>query len=138
MPGQYLLIRFFEEIGIGDAPLVGGKNASLGEMVRELTPKWLLVQNGFAITAEAYQYALSRTHAWNDPHSALDGLNPAAISDLAPFAPPGRATSSMARRFRRSLRASSDLGGLCPRSRRWRRLAQVRSGCGAIKVVAQK
>ncbi len=29
-------VRFFEEIGIDDVPLVGGKNASLGEMYREL------------------------------------------------------------------------------------------------------
>ena len=32
-------IRFFSEIGIEDVPLVGGKNASLGEMFQELTPK---------------------------------------------------------------------------------------------------
>ena len=83
MPDQYRFIRFFEEIGIGDVPLVGGKNASLGEMYRELTSKGLLVPNGFAITAEAYRYALSRTNAWNDLHGALDGLNPADVADLA-------------------------------------------------------
>ena len=83
MPDQYRFIRFFEELGIGDVPLVGGKNASLGEMCRELTSKGLLVPNGFAITAEAYRYALSRANAWNDLHSALDGLNPADVADLA-------------------------------------------------------
>ncbi len=83
MPDQYRFIRFFEELGIGDVPLVGGKNASLGEMYRELTSKGLLVPNGFAITAEAYRYALSPTNAWNDLHGALDGLNPADVADLA-------------------------------------------------------
>ena len=47
-------IRWFEEIGIEDVPLVGGKNASLGEMVRELTAEGIKVPNGFAVTAEAY------------------------------------------------------------------------------------
>ncbi len=44
--GKY--IRWFEEIGIGDVPLVGGKNASLGEMYRELTPKGVKIPDGFA------------------------------------------------------------------------------------------
>ncbi len=51
-------IRWFKEIGIADVPTVGGKNASLGEMFRELTPRGVAVPNGFAITAEAYSYFL--------------------------------------------------------------------------------
>ena len=46
-------IRWFDDIGIEDIPLVGGKNASLGEMYRELTPRGIRVPEGFAITAEA-------------------------------------------------------------------------------------
>src|SRR5262245_60229745 len=38
-PSQAKLVKWFSEIGIEDIPLVGGKNASLGEMYRELTPK---------------------------------------------------------------------------------------------------
>ena len=49
-------IRWFDEIGIGDVALVGEKNASLGEMYRELTPKGVKVPNGFAVTADAYRY----------------------------------------------------------------------------------
>ncbi len=52
---QSALIRWFDEIGIEDIPLVGGKNASLGEMYRELAAKGVKVPNGFAITAEAYR-----------------------------------------------------------------------------------
>ena len=36
---QQALILPFEEVGIADIPLVGGKNASLGEMIQQLTPK---------------------------------------------------------------------------------------------------
>ena len=48
-------IRWFADITIADVPLVGGKNASLGEMVRELSSKGVKVPDGFAITAEAYR-----------------------------------------------------------------------------------
>lgn len=48
-------IRWFEEIGIEDVPVVGGKNASLGEMYRELAVYGVKVPNGFAVTAQAYR-----------------------------------------------------------------------------------
>lgn len=49
------LLLWFEEVGIADIPLVGGKNASLGEMIKELTPKGVSVPGGFATTANAYR-----------------------------------------------------------------------------------
>jgi len=76
-------VRFFSQIGIGDVPLVGGKNASLGEMYRELTPKGIIVPNGFAITAEAYRHALDHAGAWPALRESLEGLNPADVDDLA-------------------------------------------------------
>jgi pyruvate,water dikinase len=51
-------IRWFDEIGLGDVSSVGGKNASLGEMYRELVPSGVKIPNGFAITAEAYFHLL--------------------------------------------------------------------------------
>ena len=51
-------ILWFDEVGIGDVPLVGGKNASLGEMYQKLKSKGIRVPNGFAITAYAYRYFL--------------------------------------------------------------------------------
>jgi pyruvate,water dikinase len=45
------LIRWFAEIGLDDAPLVGGKNAPLGAMYRELAPHGVKVPSGFAVTA---------------------------------------------------------------------------------------
>ena len=55
-PTSSFFIRWFADITIADIPLVGGKNASLGEMVRELAGKGVRVPDGFAITAEAFRY----------------------------------------------------------------------------------
>ena len=55
------LIKRFDEIGIEDIPLVGGKNASLGEMRRTLTSKGVPVPDGFATTAAAYWHFLDET-----------------------------------------------------------------------------
>jgi len=52
-------IRWFDDIGAGDTGSVGGKNASLGEMVRNLGPYGITVPPGFAITADAYRHFLS-------------------------------------------------------------------------------
>lgn len=51
-------IRWFREIDADQVGLVGGKNASLGEMYRELTPRGIRIPNGFAVTAEAYRHFL--------------------------------------------------------------------------------
>lgn len=52
-------IMFFSEIRKGDVSIVGGKNASLGEMYTQLTQKGINIPNGFATTADAYRYFLS-------------------------------------------------------------------------------
>jgi len=52
-------IMFFSEIRKKDVPIVGGKNASLGEMYTQLTQKGINIPNGFATTADAYKYFLS-------------------------------------------------------------------------------
>jgi len=75
-------IRWFEDLCIEDIPLVGGKNASLGEMYRELTPQGVKVPNGFAITADAYRYILDQAGAWDALHRALDGLDADDVDDL--------------------------------------------------------
>ncbi|MBM3222189.1 MAG: phosphoenolpyruvate synthase [Candidatus Tectomicrobia bacterium] len=53
-------IRWFEDIALEDIPLVGGKNASLGEMYQALAAQGVRVPNGYAITAEAYRTFLRR------------------------------------------------------------------------------
>ena len=47
-------IRWFENISSNDVLVVGGKNASLGEMIRTLKDEGIRVPDGFAITAEAF------------------------------------------------------------------------------------
>jgi pyruvate,water dikinase len=76
-------VMFFEEFGIDDVPVVGGKNASLGEMYQKLSDKGVRVPNGFATTADAYRYALEQTGAVKLLHEALDDLDPSDVMDLA-------------------------------------------------------
>jgi pyruvate,water dikinase len=52
-------IKFFSELSLNDVNIVGGKNASLGEMYKNLTPLDIKVPNGFATTSEAYWLFLS-------------------------------------------------------------------------------
>ena len=76
-------VRFFNQIGIQDIPLVGGKNASLGEMYQALTPQGVRIPNGFAITAEAYRTLLSENNLWQNLHEILDPLEADNPQDLA-------------------------------------------------------
>lgn len=63
-------IKTFAQIRLTDLPLVGGKNASLGEMYSELVPKGLRIPNGFAITADGYWAYL----AYNDLTDKIQAL----------------------------------------------------------------
>ncbi|MDO8654445.1 MAG: phosphoenolpyruvate synthase [Undibacterium sp.] len=83
MKSNHTFVRWFSELSIADVPLVGGKNASLGEMYHELTAQGIRVPNGFAITAEAYRHVLDQADAWPRLHAALDGLNVKDVDDLA-------------------------------------------------------
>ncbi len=75
-------IKWFKEIGIEDIAQVGGKNASLGEMYRNLSAEGVRVPNGFAITSDAYKYVLEANGAWQKLHELLDDLNPDDIQAL--------------------------------------------------------
>jgi pyruvate,water dikinase len=76
-------IRFFREITINDVPIVGGKNASLGEMVRSLTSEGIRVPDGFAITAEAYRHFISVNDLGGLIRDRITGLDTSNIQDLA-------------------------------------------------------
>lgn len=76
-------IRWFEEIAIEDIPLVGGKNASLGEMYRKLTSQGVKIPNGFATTTEAYWHLLESAGLLEKLKEALAGLDKSDVSDLA-------------------------------------------------------
>ena len=75
-------IRWFADISIGDIPLVGGKNASLGEMFHELSSQGVKVPDGFAVTAEGYRHFLQSTGLEARIQEILGGLNTADMDNL--------------------------------------------------------
>ncbi len=76
-------IRWFRELGIGDVPLVGGKNASLGEMFQALTPRGVRVPDGFAVTAEGYRHFLRSAGLDHRIDAILAGLDTHDMANLA-------------------------------------------------------
>jgi len=76
-------IRWFSELTLDDVPLVGGKNASLGEMYRGLKEQGINVPNGFAITARAYRELLETAGTGEQLVTLLDGLDPNDAAELA-------------------------------------------------------
>jgi len=76
-------VRWFEEIRIEDVPLVGGKNASLGEMYRELGTRGVKIPNGFAATAEAYWHVIDSAGILDELKKVMTGLDKANLADLA-------------------------------------------------------
>jgi pyruvate, water dikinase len=79
--GKFIL--WFDQLGIEDVPLVGGKNASLGEMYRNLTPKGVNIPNGFAITASAYRYLLKEAGIEARIRQILSDLDTRDMENLA-------------------------------------------------------
>lgn len=80
--GKVSFVRWFKDIGIEDVSIVGGKNASLGEMYRKLSEQGVRVPNGFALTAEAYR-AFLRVRSLDKKIAAiLVGLNCDDVGNL--------------------------------------------------------
>ncbi|WP_287416831.1 phosphoenolpyruvate synthase [Oceanithermus sp.] len=75
-------VKWFSEVGIHDVPLVGGKNASLGEMLRTLGEVGVRVPDGFAVTAEAYRYYLREAGLEDKIRALLDGWDRSDPADL--------------------------------------------------------
>ena len=75
-------IKWFHEIGIDNVDLVGGKNASLGEMIQNLVVQGIRVPNGFAITAQAYFAILSANGLEKKIQNLLDTLDTQNIENL--------------------------------------------------------
>jgi pyruvate,water dikinase len=75
-------VLWFEEVGMDDVPIVGGKNASLGEMVRGLSAEGVRVPNGFAVTAGAYRAFLREAGLDAKIGKILKGLDTRDLADL--------------------------------------------------------
>ncbi len=76
------LVRWFDQIGMQDIGSVGGKNASLGEMYRKLTPQGVRIPNGFATTASAYRTFLSETGLDGKIAQILSSMNVSQVESL--------------------------------------------------------
>ena len=77
------LVLPMESVGIKDVAQVGGKNASLGEMLQNLKPKGINIPGGFIVTATAYQYFLKSTGLQKFIKDALKGLDTKNLRDMA-------------------------------------------------------
>jgi pyruvate,water dikinase len=76
-------IRWFKEITLEDVPVVGGKNASLGEMYRELSPQGVKTPNGFATTAASYWHMIKSAGILDELQQTMVGLDKTNVEDLA-------------------------------------------------------
>ena len=82
MNQKRILVIPFKDLHIEDVPIVGGKNASLGEMYRELNKKGVTVPNGFAITALAYRYFIESAGLKDKIHKILSDLDTTSTRNL--------------------------------------------------------
>ena len=76
-------VLWFEEVNNKDVGLVGGKNASLGEMYQKLTAKKVSVPHGFATTAYAYRYFMKETGLMDEIRRILKDLDTRDMENLA-------------------------------------------------------
>lgn len=77
------LVLWFNETELDDIPQVGGKNASLGEMIRELTAKGVNIPDGFAVTAYAYRYLLDSAGIADEMAAILSDLDTHDMHNLS-------------------------------------------------------
>ncbi len=77
------LVVWLNEVGMEDVELVGGKNASLGEMIKGLSPMGIKIPMGFVVTADAYRYFIDYNNLQEKIKEALKGLDPNNVEDLA-------------------------------------------------------
>ena len=80
---EEVFIKWFEDLKIEDVPLVGGKNASLGEMIRNLGEKGVSVPGGFAVTAYAYKYTIEKAGVDKKIKEILSDLDTHNVHNLA-------------------------------------------------------
>ena len=78
---EYILS--LKDVGMNDVDKVGGKNASLGEMIKHLDEAGVLVPGGFATTAEAFRDFLEYDNLGNNINSRLDSLDVSDVRQLA-------------------------------------------------------
>jgi pyruvate,water dikinase len=86
------LILWLDELRLEDVPLVGGKNASLGEMLQQLTPQGIRVPSGFATTSFAYRHFIEQTGLDAQLREVLSGFD---VNDVVELRRRGRKARSL-------------------------------------------
>jgi len=81
--GAARYVRPLDSVGHADVGLAGGKNASLGEMQRQLAAAGVATPAGFVLTADAYRDALGAANARPELHALLDDLDVGNVAELA-------------------------------------------------------
>ena len=76
------MVLWFDELDLADIPQVGGKNASLGEMRRELIPEGVSIPDGYAVTANAYRYLLKSSGIAEQMKKILSDLDTHDMENL--------------------------------------------------------
>ncbi|MCA9802043.1 MAG: phosphoenolpyruvate synthase, partial [Cyanobacteria bacterium HKST-UBA02] len=76
-------IKSFDEISLADVPLVGGKNASLGELVKSVAIHGIQVPHGFCVTAPAYRLILEDGKIKDEIEKLLEGVDKSNLDDLS-------------------------------------------------------
>ena len=79
---EEVFIKWFEDLRIKDVPSVGGKNASLGEMISSLKDKGVNVPSGFAVTAYAYKYTMEKNGTDKKIKEILSDLDTHDVNNL--------------------------------------------------------
>ena len=82
MSREKKLVLWLNEVRMEDVELVGGKNASLGEMIEGLSPKGIKIPMGFVVTAAAYRYFINYNNFQEKIEETLKGLDPNNVEDL--------------------------------------------------------
>ncbi len=83
MPANQKHIVWMHDVDMDDVAQVGGKNASLGELIRSVVPQGVRVPKGFCVTASAYYYFLKQTGLDIFIAKTLDGLDTRNLKELA-------------------------------------------------------
>jgi pyruvate,water dikinase len=86
------LVLWLDKVRLEDVHLVGGKNASLGEMIQQLTPQGIRVPSGFATTSYAYRYFIEKTGLDAQLREVLGGFD---INDVTELRRRGRKARSL-------------------------------------------
>ncbi|WP_288433508.1 PEP/pyruvate-binding domain-containing protein, partial [uncultured Deinococcus sp.] len=81
------MIRWFQTLRMTDVEVVGGKNASIGEMIQGLTGAGVRVPGGFATTADAFRLFLAHNHIEEQINARLAALD---VADVVALAAAGR------------------------------------------------